>query len=168
MYTEIYEKIRDTLSLTSNAYKKIKLSYNNSNPQYYPDKLLFKILNNKTDSYMNSIIRDFIGDQKIEIFNKKTTTFYIALEEVQRISKENYNILDKIQQKDKYFISDSDTLLIKKINKVKTFNELYNYRNSKKPLFSQGSYEGELKRENNIYNNIYNFHKNSYHKDYFI
>lgn len=92
MYTEIYEKIRDTLSLTSNAYKKIKLSYNNSNPQYYPDKLLFKILNNKTDSYMNSIIRDFIGDQKIEIFNKKTTTFYIALEEVQRISKENYNI----------------------------------------------------------------------------
>ena len=97
----MYQKSVNTLSLTSNAYQNIIFSYKNSNSSiHYSDNLLFKIFDNKTKSNqdINCIIRGFIGDNQVENLNKKATNLFNALEEVQQISKKNYDILKEINE----------------------------------------------------------------------
>jgi len=157
-FKEIDQKCQNTLSLTSNAYNKMMLSYNNSN-------LFLKIF---AENNINLIIRDFIGDHQVENLNKKVFNTFNALEEVQRISKENYDIV-KIFLDNNQYIYPYDNIVIdipkiKIINiseedKIKNFNELYNYSNKKLLL--------TLKNKNikNIHYNIDTFHKNLIYKN---
>jgi hypothetical protein len=147
------------------------LSYNNSNngkPSiHYPDNLLFKIFDNKTNidinednenkNHINCIIRDFIGDHQVDNLNKKTTNCFNALEEVQRISKENLQILDQ-QPQVRNIITVTN---IPEEVKIKSFKELYDCCNEKLLLTAGLREEVDM----NIYYNLNNFHEKLINKN---
>jgi hypothetical protein len=105
----IMERNKNTLDLVSRAYDHMMFSYNHSNSkiQYSNefnellDKIFDQKMNNKNIPDINSTIKNFIGDynHQVEDLNKKTTTCFIALEEMCHIFKENHFIINEIIDK---------------------------------------------------------------------
>lgn len=134
IHKEMYNKSVDILSLTSNAYKNIMFSYKNNNSLIYyfneeskeSFELFNKILNNKTNNNedINKNIRGFIGGHQIHDLNAKTIKIFNSLEEVQKISKENYDNLHS-QRGINIIMPEKDKIIIK------NFDELHNYCNNK-------------------------------------
>jgi len=124
--SEIYQKSFNTLSLISNAYKNIMFSYENYKknnlPLHHSDELLNKILHDKFlqldeegKIYINKIIRDFIGNYQVNNLNLKAIKIFKSLEEVQKISKENYDNLYS-QRGTNIIMPEKDKIQIKNLD----------------------------------------------------
>lgn len=115
IYKNINTKSNDLLSLIANAYKQITILYNKSDLLiHYPNNFFSIIFNNRTDNLgeVNQLIRDFIGDHQINNLNFKITEIFNSLEIIQKITKENSNVLDQLK------------IINLKTYKIKTFENL--------------------------------------------
>lgn len=145
MYKNIHTKNLDMLYLTSNAYNKAILS------SFTPcsDNLLSKIISINTDrdiiEEIGPIIRDFIGlgdySKDVIYLSKEAKGLFSILENIGKISKENYEILNK--EKNTSYINDEklniqlkftninieEDIEFKKIERNKGVNEIHVFSN---------------------------------------